>query len=187
MRTAATSRRASLPSLVFKKCPRCGRVMPEGNGATLCMECASNDPKSRVRERDYAAEYAKRRDSENPIYRKFYRSKEWTLLSRKYAHDAGYRCEECGDIGTDVHHVMPIQTDEGWARRFDASNLRLLCVRCHNAAHGRTFGNGWHDGRGREAEEAERAAQGPPLDRGEGREAGSGGGRKVSDYRLRMP
>ena len=157
--------------------------MPEGSGATLCTACADDDSKSRLRERDYKREYAVRRDSEDPIYRRFYRSKEWTMLSRKYAHDAGYRCEECGEVGTDVHHVIPIQTDEGWARRFDASNLRLLCVRCHNEAHGRTFGNGWRDG-GRKAEEARRPARGRPPQGEEGDADGGGGGRKVSDYRL---
>lgn len=158
--------------------------MPEGNGATLCLECADKDSKSRLRERDYRKEYARRRDADDLIYRRFYRSKEWTMLSRKYAHDAGYRCEECGEIGTDVHHVQPIQTAEGWARRFDPSNLRLLCVKCHNLAHGRTFGNGWKDGAGWKAEETRGASEGYEP---QGEEGGADGGRrsrKVSDYRL---
>ena len=71
---------------------------------------------------------------------KFYRSKGWLALSRWYAVSVGHRCEECGGVGTDVHHVASIDTPEGWARRLDPSNLRLLCVRCHNRAHGR-FGN----------------------------------------------
>ena len=158
--------------------------MPVGKGASLCMECASADSKSRARERDFAKEYAKRRESENPIYRKFYRSREWTLLSQRYAHDAGYLCEECGGIGTDVHHIVPIQTDEGWARRFDWSNLRLLCVRCHNEAHGRTFGNGWRDGPTRKAEEARRSAEGHEPQGEEGGADGAGERRRVSDYRL---
>ncbi len=62
------------------------------------------------------------------------------MTSRQYAVSAGHKCEECGNIGTDVHHVVPIQTPEGWERRFDFTNLKLLCIRCHNKAHGRTFG-----------------------------------------------
>lgn len=169
--------------------------MPVGNGASLCMECADADSKSRVHERDFKREYARRKDAEDARYRRFYRSKEWRMLSQRYAHDAGYRCEDCSgcpdapphgtcrQVGTDVHHIIPIQTPEGWARRFDPSNLMLLCVRKHNEAHGRTFGNGWRDSDD-EGKEARRVADGAP-DKGEEEGAhGGGGGRKVSDYRV---
>lgn len=139
---------------------------------------------SRKRDRDYKREYAERKETEDPSLRRFYRSKEWTMTSRRYAQSVGYRCEECGNWGTDVHHVVPIQEPEGWNRRFDESNLKMLCVSCHNAAHGRTFYNNWGgDDAGRKAEEAARHADGPPHERGEGREAGDGGRLKVSDFR----
>lgn len=170
--------------------------MPVGNGATLCTECADADSKSRVRERDWKREYAKRKDTEDPKYRRFYRSKEWTMASQRYAHERGYRCEDCTgcpdappsgtcrQIGTDVHHKKPIQTPEGWERRFDFDNLELLCVRKHNERHGRTFGNGWQDGDKGTAQEAVGDADGPLRECGEGGEDGAGRGRKVSDYRL---
>ena len=94
----------------------------------------------RTAQRDYKREYATRLDSEDPKYRRFYRSKEWEMTSKQKMVDAKHRCEECGKPGTDVHHVVPIQTDEGWKRRFDTTNLKLLCVRCHNSAHQR-FGH----------------------------------------------
>lgn len=55
----------------------------------------------------------------------------------KYTQDKGYRCEECGAIASEVHHIVPIQTDEGWERRLDYNNLECVCVYCHNKKHGR--------------------------------------------------
>ena len=41
-------------------------------------------------------------------------------------------CSQCGHVGAlEVHHVVSISDDP--ARAFDASNLRLLCRRCHRA------------------------------------------------------
>lgn len=158
-----------------------------GNGSSLCSECAEKKREERLKSmkqgRDYKSEYRKRKETEDPRYRRFYRSKEWRMVSARYAHSVGYRCEECGDWGTDVHHVVPIQEPQGWERRFDEGNLKMLCVRCHNEAHGRTFGNGWGDSIGRKAEEAARDPEGAPH---EGRDSGAqgGGGRlKVSDFR----
>lgn len=174
-----------MSDLLFKVCPKCKRLMPVGNGSTLCTECAEKARMSRKRDRDYRAEYEARKDDEDPRYRKFYRSKEWRMTSRKYLQKAGYVCEVCGRQGTDVHHIAPIQTPEGWERRFDFDNLKLLCVSCHNDAHGRTFRNGWGDADATgKAEETARDAEGAPLERGESGEGRAGSGHKVSDYRL---
>ena len=133
-----------MADLRFKLCPRCKRLKPVGNGAALCDECDSKNRAEkaarREQSRDYKREYASRLDSEDPKYRRFYRSREWEMTSKQKMVDAGHKCEECGKPGTDVHHVVPIQTDEGWRRRFDVDNLKLLCVRCHNKAHER-FGH----------------------------------------------
>ena len=157
--------------------------MPVGNGGSLCSECAEQKAVSRNRDRDYRKEYEERKETEDPRFRRFYRSKEWQMTSRHYAHKAGYRCEECGGWGTDVHHVVPIQEPAGWERRFDESNLKLLCVSCHNAEHGRTFSNGWEGSDARKAEEAPRDAEEPPHERPEGGDEGAGGGLKVSGFR----
>lgn len=171
-----------MPDLLFKLCPKCHRMMPVGNGARLCASCAEADSKNRVRKRNYKREYAIRDD--DPRLKSFYRSKAWQLASKKYAHSVGYRCERCGDIGTDVHHKEPIRTEGGWERRFDWSNLELLCVRCHNEEHGRTFKNGWKDGYGRAEEETARPADEASHEGGEGGEDGRGGVLRVSDYRV---
>ena len=173
-----------MSNLLFKLCPRCKRLMPVGNGSSLCSECSEKARLSRKRDRDYKREYRERAESEDPRFRSFYRSKEWTMTSRHYAQSVGYRCEECGGWGTDVHHVVPIQEPEGWKRRFDESNLKFLCVSCHNKEHGRTFSNNWggSDAAGKAAKAA-RDAEEPPDERPEGGDEGAGGGLKVSDYR----
>ncbi len=160
--------------------------MPVGNGSRMCAECSKEYWAAHRKPRDYAREYGERKESEDPKYRKFYRSKEWRMTSRKYLQHAGYRCEVCGRQGTDVHHVKPIQTPEGWDRRFDFDNLKLLCVSCHNDAHGRTFRNGWSDASGREgkAQEAAGDAEGPSHEGPEGGHEGAGGRLTVSDYRV---
>lgn len=112
-------------------------------GRTYCADCdaayRAERSERRRKTRDWAAEYGVRRERDDPRCAKFYKSKEWRSTSRQYAVDHGHVCEECGGLGTDVHHVIPIQTEAGWLRRFSVSNLRLLCVKCHNKAH-RRFG-----------------------------------------------
>ena len=129
-----------MPDLRFTVCPRCKRLKPQLGGLRYCSECEAEVKRERAERRDYRREYEKRQAKEDPKYRRFYKSREWRMTSRQYAVDHGHRCEECGAVGTDVHHVQPIQTEEGWRRRFDQSNLRLLCVKRHNKAHGREFG-----------------------------------------------
>lgn len=79
-------------------------------------------------------DYNKRRD---PKYIRFYNSSDWKILSARYAQDKGYRCEKCGAIATQVHHVEAIQKEGGWERRLDYHNLELLCLSCHNERHNR--------------------------------------------------
>lgn len=123
--------------MLLKECPRCKRLMPYG--ATYCTTCepiveAEREAKRIESKRESNKRYNKTRD---PKYSKFYNSKEWRVLSRRYAQDKGFRCEACGCIATEVHHKEYIQTPEGWNRRLDYDNLELLCVKCHNERHNR--------------------------------------------------
>ena len=114
--------------------------MPVGRGDTYCPSCSAEYRRERYGARDWHREYVERRQREDPKYRQFYRSREWRMTALQYAVDHGHKCERCGKVGTDVHHIVPVQTPEGWAMRFDPENLCLLCVSCHNIAHGRQFG-----------------------------------------------
>lgn len=73
---------------------------------------------------------------------RFYRSDTWKIARAiKIANACGV-CEECGAIGTEVHHIVHLTpenvTDPSVATNQD--NLKLLCNECHNKAHGRFEG-----------------------------------------------
>lgn len=110
-------------------------------GPTYCTTCAplAQAELEAIRERNLkqkAQRYNRRRD---PKYLTFYRSKEWRTLSRAFLQAAGYKCqaklEGCQGLAVEVHHVVPIQTPEGWARRLDWDNLEAVCTCCHNGRH----------------------------------------------------
>lgn len=127
--------------MLMHPCPRCKVLVPYGQ--TYCPECAEIaaaelQDKLEHNKREKARNYNRRR---NPKYGKFYRSKEWKMMSRAKLQDAGYKCEAglpcCQRLAVEVHHVKPIQTPEGWERRLDWDNLEALCTACHNARHQR--------------------------------------------------
>ena len=73
---------------------------------------------------------------------RFYRSDTWKIARAiKIANACGV-CEECGAIGTEVHHIAHLTpenvTDPSVAT--NQENLKLLCNECHNKAHGRFEG-----------------------------------------------
>lgn len=123
--------------MLLKSCHRCGNLIPYGS--PYCNTCApiveaERETKRLEYKRESDKRYNKKRD---PKYLRFYNGIEWRTLSAKYTQDKGYRCEVCNKIGTEVHHVKPIQTDEGWELRLDYNNLELLCTHCHNERHER--------------------------------------------------
>lgn len=123
--------------MLLKSCGRCGNLIPYG--ATYCNTCkpiveAEREARMRASKLESNKRYNKTRD---PKYVRFYNRTEWRTLSAKYTQDKGFRCEKCGAIATEVHHVKAIQTPEGWERRLDSDNLELLCKACHNERHER--------------------------------------------------
>ena len=67
----------------------------------------------------------------------FYNSKDWHVLSRSRLQHDNYKCVKCGAIASEVDHILPIQTPEGWERRLDFDNTQSLCIDCHNKKHNR--------------------------------------------------
>lgn len=125
--------------MLLKECHRCKQLI--SFGSVYCSRCAPIVEAEREERRAEAIkksnrQYNQRRD---PKYVRFYNSMEWRTLANKYSQDKGYRCESkgCGKIATEVHHIKPIQTPEGWDRRLDYTNLELLCLDCHNERHER--------------------------------------------------
>ena len=132
--------------MLAHQCPGCGAFIPYGK--VRCDACqAKRDARDREREcRDgrggaMGAPRGKGKGREHrptdPKYKAFYKSADWRRLSAWALAQSGWRCADCGGVATDVHHVVPIQTDEGWQRRLDPDNVVALCVSCHNQRHGR--------------------------------------------------
>ena len=123
--------------MLLKSCNRCGNLIPFGSPyCTECTPVVEAEREKRLQESRLKSnkEYNKKRD---PKYVRFYNSADWRTLSALYAQDKGYRCEECKEIATQVHHKKAIQSSEGWELRLDYRNLELLCTRCHNERHDR--------------------------------------------------
>lgn len=125
--------------MLLKSCNRCGCLIPFGS--SYCSQCkpiveAEQEARRVESQRESNRRYNKSRD---PKYIRFYNSIEWRTLSSKYMQDKQYRCEskECKAIATEVHHIKPIQTPEGWERRLDYNNLECVCLDCHNERHNR--------------------------------------------------
>lgn len=125
--------------MILKSCNKCGNLIPYG--ATYCNRCrpiveAAREARRVESNRKSNRAYNERRD---PKYVRFYNSKEWRMLSARYAQDKGYKCEskDCNKIATEVHHKIPIQTPKGWELRLDYDNLELVCKDCHNKRHNR--------------------------------------------------
>ena len=112
---------------MLKLCRRCGVMVeyPE-KYCKRCKDVVANEQQEQIRK------YDRKR---NPKHRQFYNSKAWKTLSAKKMQDAGYRCEQCGELATEVHHVQTLE--ENWRRRMDYTNLKALCHRCHDEIHGR--------------------------------------------------
>ena len=129
--------------MALHPCPRCKRLVPVG--VSYCEDCRpiaeaqaaeAIERRQAYKRAKYNRTYHKRRD---PKYLAFYRSKEWRLLSRTKLQACGYQCEArldgCTRLAVEVHHVKPIQTDEGWELRLEWDNLEGVCTPCHNGRH----------------------------------------------------
>lgn len=114
-------------------CRKCKKIII--HPAVYCDDClkkVSEEQQDNKRKND--KEYNKKRE---PKYKTFYNSKEWTTLKEKKLQDTQYRCERCGKLAEEVHHIKPIQTPEGWVLRLEYTNLESLCIMCHNYRHKR--------------------------------------------------
>lgn len=119
--------------MIWKLCRKCKKTII--HPATYCDECLKIVEK-------HKEELQKARDSKynkqrNPKYKTFYNSNDWKILKEKKLQDEQYLCERCKKLATEVHHIKPIQTPEGWELRLVYSNLEALCLNCHNFRHNR--------------------------------------------------
>lgn len=133
--------------MILKPCPRCRKMIP--SGVPYCPDCKpiaeaeraeKAERKAAYMRKKYNKSYNSRRD---PKYLAFYRSKDWRLTSRSKLQAVGYKCEAklqgCTGLAVEVHHIKPIQTEEGWELRLEWTNLEAVCTACHNGRHPEKF------------------------------------------------
>lgn len=73
-----------------------------------------------------------------PWARSFYRSRAWQECRAALVADRYGLCEQCGGPGLIVHHRVRLTPANigNPAVTLDWANLELLCIECHNRAHG---------------------------------------------------
>lgn len=128
---------------LMKACPRCKKLIP--HGLPYCATCAPLAEAERQAKQERKAEYLNKKYNKkynarrDPKYMTFYRSKDWRMTSRSKLQAAGYKCEAklqgCTGLAVEVHHIKPIQTEEGWGLRLEWDNLEAVCTACHNGRH----------------------------------------------------
>lgn len=124
--------------MIQKLCGRCkGMIIYPNTYCEICKDIVDKE-KEEIKIKNNKKANRKYNSKRDPKYIKFYNSPDWKLrLAPKYMADKGYKCEICKSIASEVHHIIPIQTDEGWERRLDYFNLKALCLDCHNKEHNR--------------------------------------------------
>lgn len=139
--------------MIIKMCAKCGKIVEYPN--RYCPRCQEIVEKQQEeRQKLYDKKYNKSRD---PKLVKFRKSKEWLQLKERYLRDLqikygnvkyAYKCEDCIEekkkdssyiiqLAEEVHHLVFIETPEGWERRLDYYNLRALCHFHHDKRHNR--------------------------------------------------
>lgn len=119
--------------MLYNMCSRCRK--PITYPKRHCDECVvvvelEREQNTKLSNRRYDSTRDKK-------YIRFYNSMDWKRLSQSYLQTLGYQCECCKGLATEVHHIKPIQTNDGWIERLDWNNLMAVCVTCHNKKHGR--------------------------------------------------
>lgn len=126
--------------MITKPCPRCRKcLIPVG--VAYCKACTTivNQELEQIRERNKQNKTRQYNNNRSKKYVAFYRSKDWKATSRSKLESTEYKCEAklegCRILATEVHHIKPIQTPEGWDKRLDWNNLESVCTACHNSRH----------------------------------------------------
>lgn len=73
------------------------------------------------------------------ILHNFYKSPEWQLAREIKIRDANGKCQHCGSLGEEVHHIikLTIHNVVDPTISLNQENLELLCRKCHNSEHKR--------------------------------------------------
>ena len=68
---------------------------------------------------------------------RFYRSAAWQQARLIKITSANGRCEKCGGVGEEVHHIVHVSSSNvnDVKVTLNQDNLILLCKECHNKEH----------------------------------------------------
>lgn len=72
---------------------------------------------------------------------RFYKSSAWQLAREIKTRKANGKCERCGALGEEVHHIIKLTVHNvaDPMISINQDNLEFLCKKCHNAEHKRFF------------------------------------------------
>lgn len=80
----------------------------------------------------------KSKKDKTKLLKHIYNSKKWKELRKKHI-DEHPLCECCGDIATQVHHIIPFSNGKSEKEikklAYDPDNLVSLCKSCHLKKH----------------------------------------------------
>ncbi len=70
---------------------------------------------------------------------RFYKSVAWQVAREIKIRDANGKCERCGTLGEEVHHIKRLTVLNVMDPNISLNqeNLELLCKKCHNKEHRR--------------------------------------------------
>ncbi len=73
------------------------------------------------------------------VIHNFYKSETWKIARQIKITQVSGKCERCGDIGQEVHHIKRLNVDNvnDVSISINPANLELLCKECHNKEHKR--------------------------------------------------
>lgn len=85
------------------------------------------------------------------ILKQFYNSDKWKIFREEIILKRGTTCEFCGkkmfaEDKMQLHHTpveLTVENVNDVSVALNPENVKLICLACHNKAHGRYCGNGW--------------------------------------------
>ena len=105
--------------MAYKPYPRCKKLIPHGMAYCLACKPIVEQAVQEKRQHNKSMRQKRYNSRRNQKYVKFYHSKDWKNLSRYKLEQVGWKCEahlddRCTGVAVEVHHIRPIQTEEGW-------------------------------------------------------------------------
>lgn len=107
------------------------------NGSKICSSIKLADSQRKVGVKKSKTERREKALSRKKEYTKYINSFKWKKFRQSIIDERGHRCEDCGNTSGVIHaHHL---TYERFMNELP-SDIRLLCIPCHEIVHGRKIG-----------------------------------------------